>query len=124
MTIEADIKTTLDAYGGLSSLISTRSYSGRLPQNPTYPNVYYERVFTEPSNTLGARNILTNVRFQFEVRATTVLSKDNVVAQLKAAMEAATLFTALYTDEVVLPFEDEIQTYRSDIDFSIWYKDN
>lgn len=123
MSIEADIKSALDAHNGLAALIGTRSYTERLPQQPTYPNIFFSRAVTEPNNTLTGRNNLTNARFQFEVRAEGVASKRNVITQLKDALETAS-FTALYIDEVTIPYADDAKVYRTDIDFSIWFIDS
>lgn len=126
MSIESDIKTQLDGYSGLSSLISTRSYAVRMNSKPTYPNIVYSRIETEFSNTLTGRNALTNARFQFEVRAKTYTTMHNVIDQLINAMEAADFhadgFTALVESQEEVPFEDDVKVYRTDVDFSVWYQ--
>ena len=121
MTVEADIKTVLDAYGSLDSLVSSRNYISGLPQNPTYPNTVSYRVSTEPHNTLGTRNSRTNARFQIECRASTAKLADEVAIQVIAAMEAATTFIALYLDKSILPYEPAIQNYRVNLEFSVWF---
>ena len=121
MTIEADIQTTLDNYAGLSAFVSDRNYSVRLPQQPTYPNTVISRNSTEPSLTLTTRNIRTQALFSVDVRAETYNEARQVATQVIAAMEAATLFTALWRADADVPYEDDVETYRIAIDFSIWY---
>lgn len=123
MTIEADILTTLNNFVGLSSLVSTRNYAVNLPQKPTYPNTVYMRVSTEPSNTLGARNALTNIRIQIDTRSNTLLNAITTASQVKKAIESATLFVGLYLNEETMPHENPTETYRVSQDFSIWFND-
>lgn len=123
MTIEADILTTLNNYVGLSSLVSSRNYAVNLPQNPTYPNTVYMRVSTDPGNTLGTRNSLTNIRIQVDTRSDTLLSAISAAAQVKKAIEAATLFVGIYLNEETMPHENPTETYRVSQDFSIWFND-
>ena len=123
MTIEADILTTLNNYAGLSSLVSSRNYAVNLPQNPTYPNTVYMRVSTVPGNTLGARNTLTNIRVKIDTRDETWLGAVTAGAQVKKAIEAATLFDGIYLNEEMIPHEYTTETYRLSQDFSLWFHD-
>lgn len=121
MTVEADIFTQLSGYSNLTSLVSTRIYYNTLPQNPTYPNVVFSRVTTQPSNTLGTRNNRTQARFQFDCRATSDKSADEVAIQVIAGMEAATTFKSLYIDKSAFPYEPGIQGHRVNVDMSVWF---
>lgn len=123
MSIEATIKTVLDGYAGLTALVSTRIYSMQLPQQPTYPNIMFSRTSTNPQNTLNGLNALNNVRMTFEVRGSTALAVRNVITQLKAAILTSTSFKSLYIDEFHIPYENEINIFRVDVDFSIWFND-
>jgi len=123
MTIEADLLTTLNNFAGLSSLVSSRNYAVNLPQNPTYPNTTYMRVSTAPGNTLGTRNTLTNIRVQIDTRDVTVLGAVTAGAQVKKAIEAATLFDGIYLNEEMIPHEYNTETYRLSQDFSLWFHD-
>lgn len=121
MTIEADILTTLNAHAGLSALVSSRNYSINLPQNPIYPNTVFSQASSNPVNNLSGRSVLHNIRMQFDIRAQTVLEMTNVKTQLIAAIESATLFKVVFLTDNPLPKEIRTETYRSSIDFSIWF---
>jgi hypothetical protein len=124
MTIEADIKTTLDNYAGLFALVGTRNYASHLPQKVTYPCVSYFRISSNPVNHLNGRSVRHNAFFQFDVRGSTYASMRAAVKQLIAALESATLFEAILQDDNDSPFETSIETFRSVVDFSIWFEDN
>ena len=121
MTVEANIKTTLDGYSALSALVSSRNYAINLPQNPTYPNSVYSRTTTDPLTSLSGANVKRKATFQIDVRGSTYASAVAVTAEVINAMKAATLFTAIWTDSNDVPYEDDTTTYRIAIDFSIWY---
>lgn len=125
MTIEADIKTTLDAHGGLSALVGSRSYASHLPPSPTYPNVVFFRISSEPVNHLTGRSVRHNAMFQFDVRHnSSYATMRSVVKQLISAMESATLFKAVLQDDNDAPLEANTETYRAVVDFSVWFEDN
>lgn len=124
MTIEADILTTLNGYGGLSALVSSRNYAVNLPQNPTYPNTVFMRVSSNPNNSLTGRNTLMNARYQIDIRDNKFNAAQLAATQVIAAMEAATLFDALYLTDNDIPKEVQTETYRISIDFSIWFYDS
>lgn len=120
MTIESDIKSALDGYAGLSTLVGSRNYFIRLPQEPTYPNTVTNRVVSNPLNALDGRNEKQNARFRIDARGETYDSARDVAAQVIAAMEAAS-FTAVLIDDSDFPYEPEVKTYRVVLDFSVWF---
>jgi len=123
MTVEADILTTLNGYSGLSALVSSRNYAVNLPQSPTYPNTVFLKVSTNPQNTLTGRNSLTNIRVQIDIRDITLNGAGTAAVQVKKAIEAATLFDALYINDNMASKESTTDTYRVSLDFSIWFLD-
>jgi len=44
-------------------------------------------------------------------------------AQVKKAIEAATLFDGIYLNEEMIPHEYNTETYRLSQDFSLWFHD-
>ena len=121
MSVGGDIKTTLDAYGALSALVSARNYGNVLPQNPTWPNTVFARISTTPTITLGGRNAKTNYRYQVDCRATTKAGAQAVADQVIAALEAATLFTVVLLDDRDWPYDPDVETHRIVLQFSIWH---
>lgn len=123
MTIEADILITLNNHSGLVALVGQRNYAINLPQNPIYPNTVFTRISTIPSNTLTIRNKLTNIRLQMDTRDQTYNGARLAATQVKDAIETATLFTGLYSNDNDIPKEFVTDSYRVSIDFSIWFYD-
>lgn len=121
MTIEADIKTTLDS--GVA-LVSSRNYGGNLPQQPVYPNIVYTRIDKDDLVSLdgGAGGGKKRGVFTIDCRAETYAEAHAVADQAIDAMESATLFKAINLTESDIPFEDVIRVYRVTLDFSVWYK--
>ena len=122
MSIEGDIISTLDGYGALTALVSTRNYWRRIEQEPTYPYTIVQRINTEPHNTLTTRNPLTRAPIRVMIYGQTPASVRQVADAVRNAMEAATLFTALWIDEQDDPFNNTINADVIAIDFSVWYQ--
>lgn len=119
MSIETDVFTVLDNYAGLTALVSARNYIVKLPQNPTYPNtvVSFDRTI---ENTLSGETSLEHSELQIDCRATTYSEVRAVVIQVKAAMAASTTYQSICLTDDDLNFDDEIDTYRTVLRFSIW----
>lgn len=96
MTIEADIRTALTGHAGLSALVGTRIYPDKLPQNPTYPAIVYQRISTPRAQAISGTVASAAPRFQFSIYAkdasgVTGYDKSIAVAtQLRAALLAMT----------------------------------
>lgn len=119
MSIETDIKTILDNYSGLSSLVSTRNYIVKSPQNPTAPyNVLSYNRFID--NHLSGESSLEHIELQVDIRAATYAETRSVAVQVKAAMAAATTVTSICLTDDDLNFEDDVSTYRTVLRFSVW----
>ena len=122
MTIEADIITALEAYSALTTLVSTRIYPMRLPQNPTWPNVVYSRSSTDFHNTVSTNAAgQANARFQIDCRADDYAEARDVASKAIAAMTGATTFDALIISDSDFPYEPDTEIYRVVLDFSVWY---
>jgi len=119
MSVETDVMSTLDNYANLSALVSSRNYIVQLPQNPTYPcNVLsFER---DIENDVEGESGLTHSECQVDVYASTYSAVRGVVVQLKAAMAAASTFRSVCLTDYDLPYEDNIEYYRTAVRFSIW----
>lgn len=119
MTVETDIKTALNAHGGLSALVGTRIRPNLLPQNTAYPAITYRRISTNVENTLDKLHA-DNPRFQFDVIAETYAEVEAAVIQLIDAMVTATTFSALYMNQQYLNFDNGPGVHRTAVDFSVW----
>ena len=88
MTIEEALFAYLTTCQGLASLIGTRLYSLRLPQNPTLPAVTYFKVSRVGERVLGGPNPNTiRARFQFSCWAKSYGVAKSVAGQLKEALQ-------------------------------------
>ena len=121
MSIEDDIKTTLDADVTLNALVAGRNYKGRIQQNPTFPYTFAQRITTAPVNSLGGSNARINTRYQFDCYASTFDGAWEVARALKDAMAAATLYKSLHLNSTDGNFSDDVEGYRVIVDFSVWF---
>lgn len=119
MSVESDIYSALTGYAGLSALVSTRVYPQVIPDGATLPAVAYQRVGTEPVQTLHGTVPAARARFSFSAWAATYADALSVIAQVRAALLAAAAFEAVYEFEVDL-FDEESRRSGRIADFSIW----
>ena len=87
--LEESLYSYLSTYAGLVSLISTRVYAFRIPQEATLPCMTYQRISTPRDlthDTAGAGSDLAHPRFQFDAWATTYASAKAIADQLRAAL--------------------------------------
>ena len=111
--------SALDTYAGLTALIDDRNYIVKLPQQPTYPNTVlsYSR---DIINNLSGESSLEHAEIQIDCRALTYANVRAVVIQIKAALSSATAFKSLCILDEDLNFDDDIETYRTTLRFSVW----
>lgn len=119
MSHEESIKTRLDAHSGLSALVSSRTYT-RIPQDPTYPLVVYQRVDTNVLSDMAGGGYKENPRFQFDVVGASRSAVRGVVEQLVDAMVNASTYKAVFLSSWDLPYEEDEGLYRTAADFSVW----
>ena len=121
MTIEADITTEFAGNSTLNALVAGRNYKGKIPQNPTYPYTFAQRISTSPVNSLGGSNSKVNARYQIDSFASTYAGAWALARAVRGAMEGATLFKALWLDDVDFNYEEDVEGYRIASDFSVWF---
>lgn len=119
MTIETDLVTQLHSHAGLTSLISTRTYPVKFPQNVTLPAVVFTRISNNVQVTLDDQE-LENPRYQFDVISSSYAATRAIVVQVKAAMNAATTYQSILLSDNDLNYETDLELFRSVIDFSVW----
>ena len=119
MSIESDIVTRLEAYAGLTSLVSTRIYPVKFPQNPTLPAIIYTRIDTQVDTTFENLEV-ENPRIEFDIIANSYSDITNIVAQLRLAMSGATTFQSIWITDNDLNFDPDQDYYRRTVEFSVW----
>ena len=120
MTIEQTIVTVMTSDGTLAALVPSR-YAGRLPQNPSYPNICFFRVATSYNVALDSVDALTNARFQFDIRDTTLAGAKASANALRNALTASATLKAIPVTEHDWPYEPDALCYRIVADYSIFY---
>lgn len=84
------------------------------------PRITYQRVSTEPQNSLSGHALIDRVQVQFDCWATTPLAAANLAKQLRRALADAPFkptFTSQYDG-----FEGESLLYRHTLEMSCWDK--
>ena len=87
MTVENAVRSRLNGFAGLTSLVASRIHPLTLPQNVTYPAVSYSKVSVERVRAMGADPGLALARFQVSCWATTYAAVRDVGEQVRAALQ-------------------------------------
>lgn len=129
MIIEEAIVAYLTTYSGLSALISTRLYPLRLPENPTYPAVTYQRISGPRVQSHSGPSGLAFPRFQFDCYGTSYLGSKAVEKQVRAALEGykgtmgmVNVSSALSQDDRDF-YDPNTRIWRVSIDFIIGHEE-
>ena len=84
MTIAVLLRTALTGDATITGIVSTRIYPRRLPQNPTYPAIRYQRVSNSATNGSTALRLS---RWQIDCWAQTYEESQELAAAVKARLE-------------------------------------
>ena len=115
MAVEQDILTELN------SLFTGGLYLEKLPRNPVYPCGVLTRIGTNPNRTLSGHVERESAFFQLDIYAVTPTAKQTIVDTIRAAMESATSFNAIFADQQSINYDEDIPIFRESLDFTIWY---
>jgi hypothetical protein len=116
--VENYIYQHLSTVAAINTLVVTRIYPLKAPQNPTYPFIVYQRISTNPDYTLGGFANLSNVSIQFDCYATDHAGIRTLSSALHTAMQSATFKNILENDMDF--FDPDLDGYRATQDYSIW----
>ena len=119
MTIAARLKGALSGNSGVTTLVSTRIYPLKLPQNSTYEAISYQRISNTPTDGSTA---LRNSRWQINCWADTYAESQALALAVKAALEE-------YSDTTATPgikeghvaneqddYDDDAKVFRTIVD--------
>ena len=136
MTVEAEIKTRLSGFAGLSALISDRIYPVTLPQNVEMPAVSYRRVSAERVSAMGADTGLVRARFQFDCWSGEHENGDSgtfdeakaVAKQVRLALQRWRNTSGTVVQDTFMIgdqdlHEHDTETYHAALDFEIFYEE-
>lgn len=88
MSVETDLRDSLAAASGVTSLVSTRIWGGKAdPTVNTYPYIVYSMVGAERLHTIPGSGDPARYRMQIECCAETYASAKSVAAAVKAALQ-------------------------------------
>ena len=122
-----ELNKYLRDHGGLSALVDSRVYPGRLPDPPTLPALVYTRVSTVGMSAMDGPMADVEARFQIDVWSDRYLDAIKVAEQVRSALLG---FTGTMGDKSVsIPrqtndqdsYEEETKLYRVMTEFIIWH---
>ena len=122
MTIQTDLFAALGTYANLAAMIGTRIYPDVADQGATTPRVVWQEVSNTPQNSMSGHDGLDNYRIQITSWATSGNLARNVDYQVRAAMAAASAFSAICVDNRSLGFEPDTKLHGVQSDFSVWWR--
>ncbi|MFY9326490.1 MAG: DUF3168 domain-containing protein [Georgfuchsia sp.] len=95
MSAESTIYSILSANAGVTALVSLRIYPDLVPEEKATPYIGFERVSTDPINTIHGTTIAEDVGMVVACWADTRLAAEGLADAVKTAMQAAGhLYTA------------------------------
>jgi Protein of unknown function (DUF3168) len=128
--IEEALEARLTGFAGLVALVADRIYPVRLPQNPVYPAITYQRVSGVREHTMGSDPGIAAPRFQVSVWGTSVQDTIDVSAQVQAALSrfsgvvsGVTIQDIFLENELDVGYEATVQVYHRANDFIVWHRE-
>jgi len=126
---EEHLYSRLVNFSGITSLISSRVYSLKLPANCTFPAVTYFRVSSNPVESMTGSTALSFARFQLDSWAKTYLESKNLAEQVRLCLQGykgtiagITFFGVNFIGDRDL-FDDDAEIYRVSADYWIHYNE-
>jgi hypothetical protein len=119
--IEQDIVAALNADASFTALVGSRVYPLFRPQDGPLPAVVYQRLSTNPENSLLGFSHLDQVRIQFECFAKTVLEAKTLANVLRTAIDAAPSLkaTCVYVADDI---DADTRNFRVFVDYNFWQR--
>ena len=99
---------------------ASRVYPVLAAEGTPLPRITYQRVSTEPQNSLAGHALIDRVQVQFDCWASTPLGAARLAREVREALANATFkptFTSQYDG-----FEAESRLYRHTLEMSCWDK--
>ena len=87
MSVRNAVYSRLSTYAGLISLVSTRIYTKQVPQEPTYPCVFYEVISMERVSALDGDSGTVDAEIRTISMGSTLDSAQQVADQVRAALQ-------------------------------------
>jgi len=116
--IENYIFRHLSTSATVTSLVDSRIYPLKAPENPTYPFIVYQRIGCIPEYGVDGFHNLSNVKVEFDCYATDHAGVRSLSSALHTVMQTATFKNILEDDMDFV--EPDLDGYRVVQDYSIW----
>lgn len=120
MPVEKDLRDHLIADAGVSALVGTRVYTGRV-NSYTFPLVLFRHSGGTNDNGLGGEGSLRNPIFQFDCFAKKAIDASILSEAVRAALGGASTFRAQAISTPVAFYEDDQQAHRLVFEVSVWH---
>jgi len=117
--IESLIYTVLTADTDVSRRIDTRVYPIVMPQGVTLPAISYQRISNNPVNSLQGYSGLGNPHITVNSWATGYDAAKALAQDVLDAMDAATTFKCVMTNEMD-GYDQDVSLYVVSQDYSCW----
>lgn len=124
--MESLVFSRLTGDAGVTDLVGQRVYPLRLPQEPTYPAIMYQRVSTNEAHTHDQAGGLAESRVQFDCLAVTYSQAQALAAAVRAALngwvdDGNGILACLLENQIDL-YEDTTESYRVVLDFMLKWR--
>ena len=113
MTLETELVTRLNADGTVSGEVGTRIYPVKLPQDPTYPAITYNRVSGVRLHDLDGTAGRATPRLSINSWAATYAGCQTLAAAVRASLDGFN--GTLTTIKCVISLENEIDLFEQDV---------
>lgn len=128
MSLETEIRARLAADSTLSGLVSTRLYALKLPQEPTYPAVTYQRISGPRLSHLSGSSDFGTARLQIDSWGKPYLSVQSVAAAIRVSLHGyhgmlSTLRVAIQLDNERDEYDDDAEIYRVSQDYRLQHSE-
>lgn len=117
--LETKIYSALSGNATVAVKVGSRIYPVVMPQDPTLPAITYQRIASEPVNTLEGYAGLENVHISVMSWATGYLTAKELAEDVHVALNGATAFKALLVSDLD-GFDPDVNLYVAAQDYSCW----
>lgn len=125
--VEKSTVTRLKGFSGLSSLVSTRVWYARLPQDPTLPAVTVQEISAVPASAMGRDTGHVRGRVQVDAWGSDRAEAKEAGEQVRAALQrydgthnsSELVFVDMNSAGVI--YESEGRIWRHRQDFGVWF---
>jgi len=129
MSVRDAVYSRLSTHAGLTALTSTRIYTQQVPQNPTYPCVFYEVTGMERISAVNGDSGTLDTEIRTISMASTLSDCQDVADQVRAALqrwsgtEATVTIIDTFINSEADYYDDDEQISHIEQTFSIAHKE-